>query len=831
MIKDFRKIKLGRGVVSHIQGGSGHLFIRLLTLILCVVLVCHNLRGYQELEFKLHVGGLAESVLVLLCEHVKAPGRYVRICTRAADSVEKPSWQRYGRHNFVPSLLGGAQPLDYLMPAWSLIRQFSLPLEPGSRLVSYFVAAVQSSEKSIPFSDQGLHQPIVPDRVLAVVSTVHHNSDIRVPNQVVMKESEYVMSAPGTSDYPDHSLSNLMLGALLAILLVMTMALLIMCVIQRGHWRQRRDQLLVTQANVELTRKLSRALEQTDDSVMITDSNGTIEFVNNSFERVSGFTANEVLGKTPSMMKSGVHEPRFYRNMWRIINNGIAFREVMINRRKNGELYYEQKTITPLKDEEGQITHFVSTGKDISEHMEIQQRLNYLANHDVLTGLPNRALFQERLERSLAQARRHRGKLVLMFVELDNFKNINDSLGHAVGDRLLKIVGQRLLLCIRESDTVARLGGDEFAVVLESVEDVNNVARVARTVLDHIAEPLELAEREVVITASIGVTVFPEDAQDSENLCRNADTAVYRAKELGRNGYQFFTADLTISASQRMMLEHGLRHALERNEFELHYQPKVVLADNRVSGVEALLRWNNRELGLVPPDVFVPVLESTGLISEVGDWVLNEACGFVAQMHQRGHELGVAVNVSARQMLEPRLAERIENLLHKHSLGSSALELEITESMLIENIAPSIDELAKLRVLGVKVSVDDFGTGYSSLGYLKRLPIDTLKIDRTFVRDLPDDGEDVAITSAIVALAGSLELHTIAEGVETLEQVEFLRDLGCHQAQGYFFSRPLHGSQLLQWLEQEEMKAPESAQVVRRLDDGDPVIDKKIADE
>jgi diguanylate cyclase (GGDEF)-like protein len=463
--------------------------------------------------------------------------------------------------------------------------------------------------------------------------------------------------------------------------------------------------------------------------------------------------------------------------------------------------------------------------------MEIQQRLNYLANHDVLTGLPNRALFQERLDRSLAQAKRHRSKLVLMFVELDNFKNINDSLGHAVGDRLLKVVGQRLLLCIRESDTVARLGGDEFAVVLESVEDVNNVARIARSILEHIAEPLELAEREVVITASIGVTVFPEDALDSENLCRNADTAVYRAKELGRNGYQFFTADLTVSASQRMMLEYGLRNALERDEFELHYQPKVMLADNRVCGVEALLRWNNRELGLVSPDVFVPVLESTGLISEVGDWVLNEACRFVAQMQQHGHELGVAVNVSARQMLEPRLAERIEDLLQKHRLGSSALELEITESMLIENIAPSIDELAKLRVLGVKVSVDDFGTGYSSLGYLKRLPIDTLKIDRTFVRDLPNDGEDVAITSAIVALAGSLELETIAEGVETLEQVEFLRGLGCHQAQGYFFSRPLQGEQLLQWLEQEGMTARYSMQTIRRFDDDDPLIDKQVMDD
>ncbi len=771
MIKDFKKTKLGSCAVAQIQRRFGHLLIRLMVLVLSVAATCYSLRDYQELQLKPHVVNLAANVVVLLCEHVNAPGRHVRVCDHGRIMIEHRA---------------GFQDVRYDL-RWP-------------SLISSLIATI------LPAGDSGLYA-------------------------VAMEKSDALLQDFSTKDSPDNNQSNLMLGALLAILIILTILLFAMCMLQRGHWRQRRAQHLVTRANAELMRKLSRALEQTDDSVMITDSKGTIEFVNNSFERVSGFTANEVLGKTPSLMKSGMHEPRFYRNMWRIISNGIAFREVMINRRKNGEIYYEQKTITPLKDEDGQITHFVSTGKDISEHMEIQQRLNYLANHDVLTGLPNRALFQERLDRSLAQAKRHRSKLVLMFVELDNFKNINDSLGHAVGDRLLKIVGQRLLLCIRESDTVARLGGDEFAVVLESIEDVNNVARVARSILEHIAEPLELAEREVVITASIGVTVFPEDALDSENLCRNADTAVYRAKELGRNGYQFFTADLTVSASQRMMLEYGLRNALERDEFELHYQPKVMLADYRVCGVEALLRWNNRELGLVSPDVFVPVLESTGLISEVGDWVLNEACRFVAQMQQHGHELGVAVNVSARQMLEPRLAERIEDLLQKHRLGSSALELEITESMLIENIAPSIDELAKLRVLGVKVSVDDFGTGYSSLGYLKRLPIDTLKIDRTFVRDLPNDGEDVAITSAIVALAGSLELETIAEGVETLEQVEFLRGLGCHQAQGYFFSRPLQGEQLLQWLEQEGMTARYSMQTIRRFDDDDPLIDKQVMDD
>mgnify|MGYP002713081440 CR=1 FL=1 len=771
MIKDFKKIKLGSCAVAQIQSRFGHLLIRLMVLVLSVAAVCYSLRDYQELQLKPHVVNLAANVVVLLCEHVNAPGRHVRVCDHGRIMIEHRAGFQDVQHDF---------------------RWLSL--------ISSLIATI------LPAGDSGLYP-------------------------VAMEKGDALLQDFSTKDSPDNNESNLMLGALLAILIILTILLFAVCMLQRGLWRQRRAQHLVTRANAELMRKLSRALEQTDDSVMITDSKGTIEFVNNSFERVTGFAANEVLGKTPSLMKSGMHETRFYRNMWRIISNGIAFREVMINRRKNGEIYYEQKTITPLKDEDGQITHFVSTGKDISEHMEIQQRLNYLANHDVLTGLPNRALFQERLDRSLAQAKRHRSKLVLMFVELDNFKNINDSLGHAVGDRLLKVVGQRLLLCIRESDTVARLGGDEFAVVLESVEDVNNVARIARSILEHIAEPLELAEREVVITASIGVTVFPEDALDSENLCRNADTAVYRAKELGRNGYQFFTADLTVSASQRMMLEYGLRNALERDEFELHYQPKVMLADNRVCGVEALLRWNNRELGLVSPDVFVPVLESTGLISEVGDWVLNEACRFVAQMQQHGHELGVAVNVSARQMLEPRLAERIEDLLQKHRLGSSALELEITESMLIENIAPSIDELAKLRVLGVKVSVDDFGTGYSSLGYLKRLPIDTLKIDRTFVRDLPNDGEDVAITSAIVALAGSLELETIAEGVETLEQVEFLRGLGCHQAQGYFFSRPLQGEQLLQWLEQEGMTARYSMQTIRRFDDDDPLIDKQVMDD
>lgn len=548
--------------------------------------------------------------------------------------------------------------------------------------------------------------------------------------------------------------------------------------------------------------KLSMAVEQTDDSVVITDRNGCIEYVNQAFERVTGYCAADVLGKTPTLVRSGRHSADFYRHLWSTIRSGQVFHEVMINRRKSGELYYEEKTITPLKEPDGEITHYVSTGKDITERTRLQERLHHLSNRDALTGLPNRAMFMDRLNHALASARRQASQFGLLFIDLDQFKSIVDTLGHAAGDSVLEEMGKRLRSCVRESDTLARLGGDEFALILEGVRDSATVAAMAQLLLEQLSRPCQVAEREIQLTASIGITMFPGDADDSEALTRNADVAMYRAKELGRNNYQFFTAELTHRAMQRMDMENRLRHALERGEFSLQYQPKINLNDGSVYGMEALLRWHNPELGSIGPDQFIPILEANGMITRVGDWVLAEACQFARRLHERGYHISLAVNLSARQIKDGGLADRIERLLSDLKLAPDMLELEITESLLIENMAPAVQELGRLNALGVRVSVDDFGTGYSSLGYLKRLPINTLKVDRSFVRDLPGDAEDAAITSAIVALAHSLELSVVAEGVETHEQADFLRELGCEQGQGYLFSRPLAADPLLKWLAQ-----------------------------
>jgi diguanylate cyclase (GGDEF)-like protein/PAS domain S-box-containing protein len=547
-------------------------------------------------------------------------------------------------------------------------------------------------------------------------------------------------------------------------------------------------------------RKLSTAVEQTDDAVVITDRNGHIEYVNQAFVRITGYSIQEALGQSFALLKSGYQPKELYEKLWATIQSGEPFREVMINRRKSGELFYEENTISPLKDGSGRITHFVSTGKDITDRMESQERLHFLAHHDVLTRLPNRTLFHDRLDHALNQARRTGSKLALMFIDLDGFKIINDSLSHAAGDALLQEVARRLQDSVRESDTVARLGGDEFTVILENQSGPEAAATVAQGILERITMPIDLAGQSVSVGASIGITLFPDDASDREGLISNADIAMYRAKEVGRGNYQFFTASLGASINQRLVMEQQLRQALERGEFSLRYQPKVALSDGQVLGMEALLRWTNAELGAVPPDRFIPVLEQTGLIIQVGDWVLEEACRFASALRDRGYSLGVAVNLSGRQVLDRRLPNRIEALLKSHGLRTNALEVEITETALIENMATAVETLACLGELGIKVFIDDFGTGYSSLVYLKRLPIDALKIDRAFVEDLPDDEEDVAITQAIIALARSLKMEVVAEGVETREQADFLAKRGCGQAQGFLFSQPLGSTDLMDWL-------------------------------
>ncbi len=537
--------------------------------------------------------------------------------------------------------------------------------------------------------------------------------------------------------------------------------------------------------------KLSRALDQSADCVLITDREGIAEYVNPAFEAVTGYGRTEILGRKSNIIKSGKHDRAFYEDLWSTILSGRVFRDVLINKRKDGTLYYEEKTITPLKDEHGEITHFISTGKDITERMQTQERLQYLAHHDVLTHLPNRALFADRLEHALSRTRKSDRIVAVLFLDLDRFKIINDTLGHEIGDTALRSLSERLLSCVRESDTVARLGGDEFAVIMEDMRTTADVAPVARKILDMLSQPFHVEDRELYITGSIGISMYPSDGRDAATLLKHADIAMYRAKDLGRNTYQFYSADMGARAFERLTLETSLRHALERDEFALFYQPQVDVRDGRIIGFEALLRWQHPDLGLVPPADFVALLEETGLIMPVGEWVLRQACAQGAAWHRQGAaDLRVAVNLSSRQFSDGELTRTVVDIAAEAGFDLTCLELEITESILMQHSATTMGALRELDRMGVRLSVDDFGTGYSSLSYLKRFPIDTLKVDRTFIRDIGTDSDDEAIVTAIVAMAKGLRLEVIAEGVESAEQLAFLRQCGCQLVQGFLFSEP-----------------------------------------
>lgn len=557
-------------------------------------------------------------------------------------------------------------------------------------------------------------------------------------------------------------------------------------------------------------RKLSSAVEAIADTVIITNPVGVIEYVNPAFERTTGFAREKVMGQTPRLLKSGKQGQGFYQKLWQTILAGDTFSDVFINRRKDGELYYEEKTITPLKDANGRLTHFVSTGKDVTERMQIQERLQYLAQHDALTDLPNRVLLFEILKRALARARRHTRLVAVLFIDLDRFKNINDSLGHEAGDKLLQQLSERFTQAVRSSDdTVARFGGDEFVILLDDVAHENDIREIAQKVLNALSPPFKVDQQELYITASIGVSLFPGDGEDSSTLLKHADVAMYRAKDLGKNTYQFYSADMSARAFERLTLESSLRHALERGEFLLHYQPQLAIETGSIIGVEALLRWQHPEFGMVMPLEFITLLEETGLIVPVGEWVLHTACTQLRVWHDAGWKgLRMAVNLSARQFHSAVLANVVERALALLDGGADRLELEITESVLMHNAAATEETLKQLAAMGCRFAIDDFGTGYSSLSYLKRFPINVLKVDRSFVRDIPGDNDDAAIVSTIVAMAHNLRLDVIAEGVETKEQLDFLRTCGCDAMQGYLFSRPVPADEINGLLETSSQSGP-----------------------
>ena len=667
----------------------------------------------------------------------------------------------------------------------------------------------------------------------------------------------------------------------------------------------------------EKVRKLSMVVEETGNSVMITDRQGVIEYVNPAFTRISGYTFEEAVGQKPGILKSGQTSPEYYRQMWKSLHAGQEWRGELLNRKKNGELFWESEVISPLKDEAGEIshlvavkediterkrqeeklhlweraieasvnailitdatlpnqpliytnpaferitgyrqeevlgrncsflqnedheqpgiaelgkavreqregrsvlrnyrkdgsmfwnellvapvrdekgkvTHFIGVQNDITERMRYESQLERQANYDTLTALPNRNLFHDRLGQALTYAHRHDSGLAVLLIDLDHFKNINDSLGHTAGDILLQDVAGRIAGCVREGDTVARLGGDEFVAILSEIAAEEDATVVTRKILKAMAEPYTIEGHELHVTGSIGIALHPRDGGDAETLLKCADAALYRSKDLGRNMYQFFNVEMNTKAMERLMLEGGLRRALEQREFLLHYQPRVDLRTGEITGMEALVRWQHPEKGLIPPLRFIPVAEETGLIVPLGEWVLRTACEQNKSWQRAGLKpVCVAVNLSACQFRHQDLVQVVADILKETDLDPGYLELEMTESLIMHNVEETIATLTRLKAMGVKLSIDDFGTGYSSLSYLKRFPIDMLKIDQSFVRNITTDPDDAAIAKTIISMAHDMQLKVIAEGVETEEQKSFLRLRHCDEMQGYFFSRPV----------------------------------------
>ena len=538
----------------------------------------------------------------------------------------------------------------------------------------------------------------------------------------------------------------------------------------------------------------SSALEAAANGIVITDRQGRIVWANQAFSKLTGYSKEEILGKNPRLLKSGEQPDGYYAKLWLTISSGKVWQGEIVNRRKDGTTYTEEMTITPVTQDFGGATdtYFIAIKQDITERKAAEERVQYLAYYDALTGLPNRTLLQDRLSKALASARRQKNKVALLFLDLDRFKTINDSLGHSVGDLVLKQVAERLKKWAREQDTVARMGGDEFLIVLTAVKEVADAAVAAERIRNAMTAEFVVQGHSLDISCSVGISIFAEHGTDGETLIKNADAAMYCARESGRNNFRFYTKDMNAQALERLTLENSLRLALDKKELFLVYQPQMDIATGKIIGLEALLRWQHPELGLVPPDKFIRIAENSGLIVPIGEWVLRTACSQARKWQDEGiPAVSVAVNVSAVQFRQEGFGEVIRKVLYETGLPPQLLELELTESLLLANADVTFSVLQELKDMGVTLAIDDFGTGYSSFSYLRQFQISKLKIDRLFIRDVTLNSNDGAITTAIIGMAKSLNIKVIAEGVENEEQMAFLRAHQCDEIQGYYFSKPL----------------------------------------
>ncbi|CCO25029.1 bifunctional diguanylate cyclase/phosphodiesterase [Maridesulfovibrio hydrothermalis] len=537
------------------------------------------------------------------------------------------------------------------------------------------------------------------------------------------------------------------------------------------------------------------------EGITITDLNGVIINANPAFTTITGYDVKEVIGKNPSVLKSEKHSKEFYKNMWKDIREKGHWVGEIWNRRKNGESYPELLSISAIHGASGETTHYVAVFHDITEMKSKEEQLKYQAHHDALTGLPNRILLHDRISMAISRAKRMEKKLALFYIDLDNFKTINDSLGHALGDKLLQKATARISRILRSQDTLARLGGDEFVIMVEDISDEFHLIAQAERLLTAFSSPFELDGHELHVTTSIGITLFPDDGEDSGTLIKNADMAMYQAKAEGRNDYHMFRQEMHDRVERRLKIETALRQAVTRDEFVVFYQPKVDIKSGRIYGLEALIRWMRPGNEIVSPAEFIPLAEETGLIIDIGRYVIETACINRKTINdETGQDLIISINVSGRQLKEPELLKDIKDIVATSGCIPEKMELEITESMLMEDVEATVATLDEIAALGFALSIDDFGTGYSSLAYLKKFPINTLKIDRSFIMDITDDKEDARIVQTIIDMSKNLGLEVVAEGVETIEQSQMLKKAGCTKIQGYLYAKPMPLDELIPFL-------------------------------
>lgn len=553
--------------------------------------------------------------------------------------------------------------------------------------------------------------------------------------------------------------------------------------------------------------KFSQAIDQSPSSVLICDRQWRIEYANRKFSQLTGHSTENIIGKHPSSLIENSMDTQEARHLWQAIRLQVqrvgVWQGEVNSVRRNGERYWEQLVVTPIRDNNGETNGYLILGEDISIRKRYEQQLLRQANYDILTGLPNRMLALDRLKLALAQARRDNSQVGVMFLDLDNFKHINDTLGHDAGDNLLVEAARRISSCLRGTSTVARLGGDEFLVILPGLTGAEASCQVAERILKTFSDAFTLNGQDVFVTTSIGIATFPDDSDNSGTLLQHADAAMYEAKHKGKSAYARFTPEMTEVSHERLQMESHMRRALELDEFELFYQPIIETASGRLVGAEALLRWNSPAMGLVMPDRFIPLAEETGLITPIGEWVIHEACQAAMTWHALTglEDLSIAVNVSPRQFRDPGFTDAVMSALNASGLRPESLELEITERLILDNTIETADILRQLDRTGIRLSVDDFGTGYSALSYLKSYPFDTLKIDKSFIQDVLSESGNASLVRAIINMAHSLGLTVIAEGVEQEAQTHFLKHEGCDYSQGYFYSRPLPEQDFMHWLE------------------------------